>query len=112
VKTRHAAIAAAATLALGLAAPLLADDAARGAEVYTEQKCKLCHSVAGEGNKKGPLDAVGASLSADEIHAWLVTPEEMAAKSGKDRKPKMKKYDKLSEADMKALVAYLLSLKG
>jgi len=109
---RHAAVAAAAAMVLGMAAPLLADDAARGAEVYTEQKCKLCHSVAGEGNKKGPLDKVGAELSADDMKAWLVTPEEMATKAGKDRKPKMKKYDKLSDEDMKALIAYLQTLKG
>jgi mono/diheme cytochrome c family protein len=109
---RHAAIAAAAALVLGLAAPLLAQDAARGAEVYTEQKCKLCHSIDGTGNKKGPLDKVGSELGEEEIRAWMVTPDEMAAETGKDRKPKMKKYDKLSEEDMNALVAYMLSQKG
>jgi mono/diheme cytochrome c family protein len=108
----HAAVAAAAALTLGLAAPAQADDAARGAEVYVEQKCKLCHSIGGEGNKKGPLDAVGANLEEEEIRAWMVTPDEMAAKAGKDRKPKMKKYDKLSAEDMDAIVAYMLSLKG
>lgn len=112
MKRHWAAIAAAATLALGLAAPSQADDAARGAEVYVEQKCKLCHSIDGVGNKKGPLDTVGASLSEEDMRAWLVTPDEMAAKHEKTRKPKMKKYDKLSEEDMNALVAYMLSLKG
>lgn len=112
LKKSHAAIVAAAVLALGFAVPAQADDAARGAEVYVEQKCKLCHSIGGEGNKKGPLDAVGANLSEEDIRAWMVTPDEMAAKAGKDRKPKMKKYDKLSEEDMNALVAYMLSLKG
>lgn len=111
---RHAMFAAVAVSALGLAAPLQADHAqvARGKEVYAEQKCKLCHAVGGEGNKKGVLDKVGAELSEEEIRAWLVTPDEMAAKAGKDRKPKMKKYDKLSEEDMNALVAYMLSLEG
>lgn len=112
MKRHFALVAAAATLTLGLAAPSQADDAARGAEVYTEQKCKLCHSVDGVGNKKGSLDAVGSNLSEEDIRAWLVTPDEMAAKHEKTRKPKMKKYDKLSEADMNALVAYLLGLKG
>lgn len=111
---RQAMFLAVAVSTLGLAVPLRADDAqvARGKEVYAEQKCKLCHSVDGVGNKKGALDEVGAKLSADDIKAWLVTPDEMAAKAGADRKPKMKKFDKLSEEDMNALVAYMLSLKG
>lgn len=108
----HAIVAALAVAAVGLATPLQAADAARGKEVYAEQKCKLCHAIDGVGNKKGPLDEVGANLSEEEIRAWMVTPAEMAAKTGKDRKPKMKKYDKLSEEDMNAIVAYMLSLKG
>jgi len=111
---RVAAIAAAAAVSLCFALPASAQDAAKiekGKQLYTDQKCKLCHSVAGEGNKKGPLDEVAGSLTADDVKAWLVTPDEMAAKHGKDRKPKMKKFDTLSAEDIDALVAYVLSLK-
>jgi uncharacterized protein (TIGR01732 family) len=31
----------------------------------------VCHSIAGAGNKKGPLDKVGTKLSADDIRAWI-----------------------------------------
>jgi len=98
-------------LAAGLAS---AQDAERGKAVYAEQKCKLCHSVAGEGNKKGALDEVGGKLGAEEMKAWMRTPKEMAEKAGATRKPAMKVYgeDKLSEEDIDALVAYLLTLKG
>ena len=55
------------TLVAALASPVLAsprDDAqiARGQEVYTAQKCGMCHSVAGKGGKQSPLDGVGAKL--------------------------------------------------
>ena len=111
---RLVGVAAAAVLCFGLAAPAAAQDAAaveKGKQLYADQKCKLCHSVEGVGNKKGPLDDAGSSLSAEDVRAWLVTPDEMATKSGKDRKPKMKKYDKLAGEDLDALVAYVLSLK-
>jgi len=91
-----------------------ADDAAkveRGKQLFTEQKCKMCHSIAGEGNKKGPLDDVGSKLKPEEIKSWLVTPKEMAAKANATRKPPMKVFDKLPAEDLDALVAYLGTLK-
>ena len=39
----------------------------RGQKLYVSQKCSQCHSVAGKGNKKGPLDDVGSKLTADEL---------------------------------------------
>ena len=57
-------ILAAAALVLVANVASAQDKVARGAAVYTEQKCQLCHSVAGKGNAKGPLDAVGTKLSA------------------------------------------------
>src|SRR5204863_3430324 len=52
---------------IGVRATAPADDArvARGMQVVAEQKCMLCHSIAGKGNTKGPLDNVGGTLSAD-----------------------------------------------
>jgi mono/diheme cytochrome c family protein len=56
---------------------------------------------------------VGNKLKAEEIKAWLRTPKEMAAKAKAIRKPAMPAFpaDKLSDADLEALTAYLLSLK-
>lgn len=103
-------------LAVGMlaSAPALAQDAAkidRGQKVYVAQKCGVCHSVAGKGNAKGPLDSIGAKLSADEIHQWIVSAPEMAAKTKATRKPPMKAYANLSKEDVDALVAYMQSLK-
>ena len=84
----------------------------RGTQVYAAQKCNVCHSVAGKGNKKGPMDGVGAKLSADEIRQWIVNAPEMAKKAKATRKPPMKSYPNLPKEDVDALVAYMQSLKG
>lgn len=86
------------------------DKAARGAAVYTEQKCQLCHSVAGKGNAKGALDEVGSKLSAADLKAWIVDAKGMTAKTKPTRKPDMKSYT-LPADDVDALVAYMLTLK-
>jgi mono/diheme cytochrome c family protein len=89
-----------------------AQDVARGAKVYAAQKCSICHSVAGKGNAKGSLDGVGTKLSAEDIHAWIVDPAGMTAKSNAARKPPMPaKYKALPKEDLDGLVAYLASLK-
>lgn len=85
--------------------------AQRGEAVYAEQKCSLCHSVAGKGNAKGSLDGVGSKLSADEIRQWITNPKEMTTKTKAERKPPMKAYPNLPAADVDALVAYLQTLK-
>jgi mono/diheme cytochrome c family protein len=84
---------------------------ADGEKVFAAQKCVICHSVGAQGNKKGPLDNVGAKLSADEIRMWITQAPEMAAKAKAERKPAMKAFTALSKADVDALVAYLQTLK-
>ncbi len=83
---------------------------ARGEKIFTDQKCTLCHSVAGKGNPKGPLDEVGSKLPADDIRAWITDAKGMTARSGAARKPEMKAYT-LPKDDVDALVAYLSALK-
>lgn len=95
------------------ALPASAQDAklvAQGKTVYDAQRCSLCHAVAGRGNAKGPLDTVGGRLNAADIRKWIVSPKEM--KSSTNRKPEMRAYPNLPAADLDALVAYMLSLKG
>lgn len=83
---------------------------ADGAKVYAAQKCSMCHSIAGVGNKKLPLDGVGTKLSADQIREWMVNPVEAAKKANSTAKPAMRAYPKLEKADLDALVAYMKSL--
>jgi mono/diheme cytochrome c family protein len=98
-------------LCLGVAASAMAQDAkAKGEKVYADQKCSLCHSIAGKGNAKGPLDTVGSKLSADDIRQWITNAKEMTAKMNATRKPEMKQFN-LPKGDVDALVAYLGTLK-
>lgn len=83
---------------------------ADGAKVYAAQKCSMCHSVAGVGNKKLPLEGVGTKLTADQIREWIVTPVEAAKKASSTAKPAMKAYPALPKADLDALVGYMKSL--
>ena len=106
-------------IALGMAAMAVAgtvhaQDAKlveKGEKLYVTNKCAICHSIAGKGNKKGPLDEAGSKLSAEEIREWLINPIEIAAKAKSTRKPPMKSYAKLPKDDVEALVAYMQSLK-
>jgi mono/diheme cytochrome c family protein len=97
-------------LAIGVPA-LAQSQVERGAKVFADQKCSLCHSVAGKGNAKGPLEEGAQALSADEVRQWLVNPQEMREKAHAERKPAMKSFATLPKDDLDALVAYVMSLK-
>ncbi len=114
VKLTRTLAGAALALTLG-AAPVLAGDEAqvqRGKDVYTAQKCQMCHLIAGKGNKMNPLDGVGTKLSLEDTKKWILSPVEMAATAKSTKKPPMPaKYGTLPAADLDALVAYMQSLK-
>ena len=104
----------AALIIVAFAGTAAAQDAAKiekGKQVYAAQKCQVCHSIAGVGNKKGALDQVGSRLKDEEIRQWIVAAPEMTAKTKAERKPPMKAYASLAKEDVDALVTYLASLK-
>ena len=73
-----------------------------------DKKCKLCHSIGGVGGKQaekgGALDGVGGKRDAAWLEAYLRDPK---SKMPDAKMPKLK-YD---DAELKALVDYMLSLK-
>jgi mono/diheme cytochrome c family protein len=77
----------------------------RGREVYKQQRCQTCHAIDGVGNRRYPLDGVGARLTEEQIRQWIVAPREM------DPKVRKRAYDKLPKEDLDALVAYMRSLE-
>ena len=95
---------------LGTGTASAQDQVARGMKVYEAQKCSVCHSIAGKGNAKGALDAVGSTLSPDDIRAWIVDAKGMTTKTKAPRKPAMRHYA-LPKEDVDALVAYMVTLK-
>jgi mono/diheme cytochrome c family protein len=88
---------------------------ATGEKLYATLKCSTCHAIKGVGGKASvPLDGVGKKLSEADLRAWLVDPAAMEAKL--KAKPKVSmagwmKKQKLTAADINALVAYMLSLR-
>lgn len=106
-------IAVACVALLAMSRPVAAQgDPKKGEQVYTAQKCQVCHSIAGKGGKANPLDGVGAKISAEEAREWIVNPKAMATKTNSQKKPPMPdRYSKLPAADIDALVAYMQSLK-
>lgn len=90
----------------GAATPLDAARLDRGRQVYREQRCASCHSLAGAGNRRHPLDGVGGRLSPETIRRWIVDPQSLDPQV---RKPD---YGDLPADDLEALVAYLVSRRG
>ena len=78
--------------------------------MYDAQKCATCHSIAGEGNPRNPLDGVASRWEASELRDWItgtgVAVEVLSAAVVKRKR----RYESIQEADLNALVTYLLSL--
>ncbi len=94
-----------AAMVLLVSVAVYAADAKAGKEVYTKEKCQMCHSIAGVGGKMSKLDGVGAKLSAEDLKKWVKTPKTMKADA------KMKPYPNIADKDLDDLVAYLLTVK-
>lgn len=106
-------LAAAGLLVAACASPALAQDpkVAKGEKLFADNKCSMCHAVAGKGNAKHPLDGMGKKLAAADIKLWLTDPKAAEAKAGVKAMPPMKSFATLPAEDIDALVAYVLSLK-
>jgi ubiquinol-cytochrome c reductase cytochrome b subunit len=78
----------------------------RGREVFVADKCLSCHVVKGEGTEFGPeLTHVGARYTADRLTKLIRNPLAVNPQAS------MPAFDNLSDSDLRALVAYLLTLK-
>ena len=83
---------------------------ATGRRVFEAQGCMRCHSIAGKGNPRYPLDGVGERRTAEAIRQWILAPADL-----KDQLPAWsfqakQAYRNLPPEDLAALVAYLQSL--
>ena len=105
---RRLLILAVAILAVSFAASTFAADAAAGKAVYDGAKpaCKGCHT-----DVKNPLAKAGADNTADELKAWIRTPKDMIAKKAKKGIMPVYGADKVADADLESLVAYLATMK-
>jgi mono/diheme cytochrome c family protein len=95
-------------LLLAAAVSARAADTAAGKAVFDNAKpaCKTCHT-----ETRNSLAKVAATNTPDELKAWLRTPKEMMAKKGKHGVMPAFSEEKISKADLDALVAYLATMK-
>lgn len=84
---------------------------ARGQDVFTRNNCSSCHSVAGKGSPRSPLDGVGSRLTRDELHNRIVAGESVRAALSPRAISAKQRYAELPAADMDALLDYLASLR-
>jgi mono/diheme cytochrome c family protein len=83
----------------------------RGREVYAQHNCATCHSIAGEGNPRNPLDGIGVAWSPRELEAWITGAGAAAEILPSGIVKRKQRYQSLTREDMNALIAYLSSLK-
>lgn len=81
-----------------------------GKEVYRQQTCARCHSIAGEGNPRNPLDGAAEVYSAEELREWITGGDSLQDKLPEYILRLKQKYKKLSDDDLESLVIYLQNL--
>lgn len=77
-----------------------------GWRVYQAERCSGCHSIAGVGSPRYPLDGTADRYGAQELRLWVVAPQQV------DPGVRKRAYDHLSEDEVEALVAFLQMLRA
>lgn len=84
---------------------------ARGRAVLETNDCLMCHSIAGEGSPRSPLDGVGSRLSETEILHFAIADESVQDELSPRAIKAKRDYAELPQEDLQAMTAYLASLK-
>jgi mono/diheme cytochrome c family protein len=84
---------------------------AAGRSVFESQGCMGCHSIAGEGNPRYPLDGVGQRHSAEAIRQWILAPVELEGQFSTRAFQAKQVYRALPAEDIDAVVGYLQNLR-
>lgn len=83
----------------------------RGRKVYQQQGCIRCHSIAGQGNPRNPLDGVGIRWSVEELRSWVTGGSVRNSELPEYVSGLKKEYADLPEVELNALLAYMQSLR-
>lgn len=100
------------SVAVAAASSAAPRELARGKSVYAAQKCSSCHSIAGDGNPRYPLDAVGSHLNREDLVAWTTGTGAVADILPPGIVRRKQRYRSLPQDDLDALVSYLSTLKA
>jgi mono/diheme cytochrome c family protein len=88
-----------------------ADLVSSGARVYAAQRCLRCHALAGEGNRRYPLDGVGSRLDAAQLRNWIIGAVADPARLSARALAAKRRFASLPALELNALVAYLQTQK-
>jgi cytochrome c5 len=86
-------------------------DTLRGRAVYESTGCQRCHSIAGIGNPRVPLDDVGSRRTPEQLRAWTLGADALADSLPPSAMRAKRAYRELAETDIRDLVFYLRTLR-
>lgn len=81
-----------------------------GRGLFEEQGCMRCHSIAGRGSSRNPLDGVGARMGRGELRDWITGSGEAQQELSPGVLEVKRRYAALPADQLDALVNYLTSL--
>jgi mono/diheme cytochrome c family protein len=84
---------------------------AGGRAIYARERCATCHSIAGAGNPRAPLDGVGDRRGPDELKAWTTGSGRAAELLPAGIIRRKERYRAMAEEDLEAMMVYLSSLR-
>ncbi len=82
-----------------------------GQQIYKQQTCARCHSIAGQGNPHNSLDGVGARRTALELRDWIIGADALQGELPAYATKLKQRYRELPSDDLDALVIYMQSLR-
>lgn len=86
------------------------DRVASGREVYQSLDCASCHSIAGEGSPRSPLDGLGRQLDRSQIREWIIGGDSVADELSPRALRVKRGYRELDPGQLEAMIEYLASL--
>ena len=87
-------------------------DSARGRIVFEQRGCADCHSAAGVGSPRIPLDGVGLRRSRTSLRAWTTGDATLADSLAPATLRRKQEFARLPATDLEALLTFLERLHG
>jgi mono/diheme cytochrome c family protein len=87
-----------------------AADSVRGRAVYEKATCQRCHSIEGVGNRRYPLDGVGARRTRAQLRDWTIGAGAVVDSLSPSAARAKRQYAELPKAEMDALLHFMARL--
>jgi cytochrome c5 len=79
----------------------------QGRKIFQEQSCTMCHSIAGEGNPRNPLDKTGDRRTDEDLRNLITGADALQDLLPVSVRRIKQKYKALSDDELDALIRYL-----